>query len=353
MRTDYTQIFQDSAAVEKYEHIVYAPDSYWSAINRRQREYLRGLARRAFPYRRPVQHDFACGTGRAIRILHGLVRGAHGYDTSAAMLTKAHEVGAYAVMHQIDETGPVPIPVPTDAPALVTVFRLLLNVDEAVRDRAIAFAAQVLPHYDAGLLVVENHGNAHSLRHLRHRRHGAKPWFAELSHDDVATILDRHGFTIVEQRGFALFTQGWYGRRWLRPIAQFVDDLATRVGLAGRYSVNVLYIARRTRPTLGSLASGELAPSASEAPRSPGSSHLVSPESPQAVSAESSHAVSPESPRPVSPESSHAVSPESSHAVSPESSHAVSPESSHPVEPAAEPAEESERPRRDPDAESW
>jgi predicted TPR repeat methyltransferase len=258
MRTDYTQIFQDAAAVEKYEHIVYAPDSYWSAINQRQRKYLRGLARRAFPYRRPVQHDFACGTGRAIRILHGLVRGAHGYDTSAAMLAKAAEVGAYARMHQVEESGPTPTPVPTDSPALVTVFRLLLNVEDSVRERAIAFAAKTLPHYDAGLLVVENHGNAHSLRHLRHRHHGGKPWFAELTHDEVAALLDRHGFTIVEQRGFALLTQGWYGKRWLRPIAHFLDDVASRSGIIGRFAVNVLYVARRTRPSLGTLASGDL-----------------------------------------------------------------------------------------------
>jgi hypothetical protein len=269
MRTDDTQIFLDSAAVEKYEHVIHASDSYWSAINRRQREYLRGLARRAFPYRRPIQHDFACGTGRAIRILHGLVRGAHGYDTNPAMLAKASQVSAYAIMHQIDQSGPVPTPAPTGTPALVTVFRLFLNVDETVRDRAIAFAAQALPHYDTGLLVVENHGNAQSLRHLRHRRHSARPWSAELSHNDVVALLDRHGFTIVEQRGFALFTQSWYGRRWLRPIAQILDDFAPRIGLAGQFAVNVLYVARRTRPTLGGLATGELAPVASAEPREP------------------------------------------------------------------------------------
>ena len=57
MRTDYTQVFTDAEAVEKYEHVVYAPDSYSSAVNRRQRGYLRGLVTREFPYRRPVQHD--------------------------------------------------------------------------------------------------------------------------------------------------------------------------------------------------------------------------------------------------------------------------------------------------------
>ena len=55
---------------------------------------------RTYTERRPVQHDFACGTGRAIRLLHGLVRAAHGYDVSAVMLAKARESGAYAAISQ-------------------------------------------------------------------------------------------------------------------------------------------------------------------------------------------------------------------------------------------------------------
>lgn len=245
MRTNYAEIFRDAATVEKYEHVVYAPDSYASAVNRRQRLYLRNLAARSFPFRRPVQHDFACGTGRAIRLLHGLVRTAHGYDSSAAMLAKAVQTGTYARLHEVSASGEVPTPVAGDSPVIVTVFRLLLNVDDDVRDRAIAFAAKALPHYGSGLLVLENHGNRQSLRHLRHRARASRPWFSELSHDDVAELLARHGFAVVERRGFALLTQGWYGRRLLRPIARIVDDLASRIPALSRYAVNVLYVARR------------------------------------------------------------------------------------------------------------
>jgi predicted TPR repeat methyltransferase len=225
---------------------VYAPDSYASAVNRRQRRYLRALVGRSFRFRRPVQHDFACGTGRAIRLLHGLVRAAHGYDSSAAMLRKASETGAFASLHQVDATGPVPAPVPSTRPVIVTIFRTLLNADESTRDRAIAFAAQVLPDRESGLLVVENHGNRSSLRHLRHRRRAAEPWYAELSHAEVAGLLARHGFGVVECRGFALLTRGWYRRRGLRVLAHAVDELASRVPWLGRGSVNVLYVARRT-----------------------------------------------------------------------------------------------------------
>ncbi|GAB3829476.1 methyltransferase domain-containing protein [Dactylosporangium cerinum] len=245
MDTNYARVFQDTGAVDKYEHVTYAPGSYASRINERQRAYLRALVRRAFPADRPVQHDFACGTGRAIRSLHGLVRAAHGYDTSTDMLAKAAEVGTLARLHAVAADGPVPPPAPSDGPALVTMFRLLLNVDDAVRNRALAFAARVLPGPDAGLLVIENHGNARSLRHLRAHRLRGQRWFAELSHDDVDRLLDRHGFEIVERRGFSMLTQGWYERRGLDRIARGVDSAASALPGADRYAVNVVYVARR------------------------------------------------------------------------------------------------------------
>ena len=157
MTADYTKVFQDAQAVEKYENQTYAPRTYASRINERQRAYLRRLVKREFAGTPPVQHDFACGTGRAIRTLHGLVHEAHGYDTSAEMMTKAAEVGSLAHWHQVDMDGPVPDPVDAGYPAVVTMFRLLLNVDSAVRDRALAFAAKALPFRDSGLLVSQCH----------------------------------------------------------------------------------------------------------------------------------------------------------------------------------------------------
>jgi SAM-dependent methyltransferase len=245
VRADYTQIFQAHDAVDRYERVMYAPNSYSSAVSARQRAYLRHLVRATFPQRRPVQHDFACGTGRAIRLLHGLVREAHGYDTSVAMLARADEVGACARLHEVPPDGPLPRPADTAGPAVVTVFRLLLNVSDEVRERAIAFAARALPHDDSGLLIVENHGNRASLRHLgRHRRAG-DPWFAELSHQQVTDLLAKHGFRIVARRGFALCPPGSYRRWWLRPIAKQVDNLAARVPWTAVVATDVLYVAQR------------------------------------------------------------------------------------------------------------
>jgi SAM-dependent methyltransferase len=241
LTADYTKVFQDADAVEKYETVTYAPDSYASRINQRQQAYLRGLVIREFGDQAPVQHDFACGTGRAIRTLHGLVRAAHGYDTSAEMMAKAADVGSRAAFHQVPTDGPVPAPVDAGFPAVVTMFRLLLNVDDAIRDRALAFAAKALPTPDAGILVVENHGNASSVRHLRARRHSGHRWFAELSHEQVGELLGRHGFEVIERRGFSMLTPSLHAH----PLARAADAAARRFPGSDAYAVNVLYTARR------------------------------------------------------------------------------------------------------------
>ena len=241
--TDYTKVFQDTEAVEKYENVTYAPDSYASQISDRQRDYLRALIRREFGPVAPVQHDFACGTGRAIRALHGVVREAYGYDTSAEMMAKAAEVGSRASWHQVPADGPVPHPVPAGFPAIVTMFRLLLNVDETVRDRALAFAARALPTAESGVLVVENHGNAGSLRHLRARRHSGERWFAELSHEEVGELLDRHGFEVIERRGFSMLTESLDHKL----LARAADAAARKLPGTDGFAVNVLYTARRKK----------------------------------------------------------------------------------------------------------
>lgn len=248
MRSDYAEVFRCAEAVEKYDTVVYAKDSYGSAINARQRAFLRRLVKQAYPHRRPVQHDFACGTGRGIRLLHGLVRAAHGYDSSPEMLARAAGHGVLAKLHEVSPTGDLPVPATTEPPAIVTIFRLLLNVPDEVRERAIAFAARVLPQRDSGLLVIENHGHARSMRHLANRGKRDDPWFSELSHPQVTELLSRHGFTVVARHGFALFSRGWYGRPWLRPAIRRLDDLLCRIGVADQVATNVLYVARRTHP---------------------------------------------------------------------------------------------------------
>jgi len=128
-------------------------------------------------------------------------------------------------------------------------FRLFLNVSPEIRERAIAFAAKALPAAESGLLVIENHGNRASLRHLsglRKRGRGSKAWFNELSHAEVSEQLARHGFRIEDTRGFALLPQGTHRPAGLRPLARAIDATGSRVHALAPYARCVLYVARRT-----------------------------------------------------------------------------------------------------------
>ncbi|MGH8793199.1 MAG: SAM-dependent methyltransferase [Stackebrandtia sp.] len=244
MRTDYTEVFRDPKAVEKYAEETYAPGTFSSVVSERQRQWLRGFVSEAFDAP-PVQHDFACGTGRAMRMLEGAVAASHGYDTSEAMLTRACETGVPGELHLIRETGP--LPTSHARPTLVTMFRLLLNASDEVRDRAMEFARGMLPDRDSGLLVCENHGNARSIRHVRAilRRHDTASWFAELGHAQVLKLLDRHGFELVARQGFTMLTQGFYRRAPLSWIAPKLDDAAARRGWTAAVATDVVYVARR------------------------------------------------------------------------------------------------------------
>jgi SAM-dependent methyltransferase len=255
-RTDYSQVFQNTTAVERYEGVQYAADSQSSAVNRRQRRYIRALVSSSFGGQKPTQHDFACGTGRAVELLRGLVADAHGYDVSAQMIERAKAHGYPAHWHVVDATGPVPKPEPTTEPSIVTIFRLLLNVPDEVRERAIAFAAEALPTPESGLLVVQNHGSTRSLRHLSAGKHANNPWYSELSDARVYEIFAQHGFTLVERKGCAIFPRGWYRPKLTKPIVRRLDTLLCKTRIFDRYAVDVLYVARRSASVATPAAEG-------------------------------------------------------------------------------------------------
>lgn len=248
MKTNYADVFRSGAAVQKYDDEVYASGTFASAIDARQRVWLRRLVETSFAGRRVVQQDFACGTGRAILALEGMTEQAYGYDTSEAMLERAREAGTSGRFRLVAADGPVPRPEPTgDHPVLVTIFRLLLNTGDDVRDRAIAFAAEALPTPASGLLVVENHGNSRSLRHLNRWRKRGNEWFNELSTAQVRDLLARHDFELEAVHGFALLPRAAYRSRWTAPLARLIDDWASRRSWLAPVSVDVLYVARRAQ----------------------------------------------------------------------------------------------------------
>ena len=242
MASNYTEVFQDPTAVEKYAERTYAPGTFSSIVSNRQAGWLRGFVPNAFGTK-PTHHDFACGTGRVARMLAGMVAGSHGYDTSEAMLQKGRELGTPGYAHLVQPGYAAP-EVDPGRPALVTAFRFVLNVDLHLRDQLMDFASAALPDADAGLLLVENHGNASSLRHLRKTfgRLDASTWFQELSHQEMRDLFARHGFELVGMQGFTLFTQGCYRAPWGWAAKGADAALASPMS---KWASDVVYIARR------------------------------------------------------------------------------------------------------------
>ncbi|THV42907.1 class I SAM-dependent methyltransferase [Glycomyces buryatensis] len=242
MASNYTEVFQDPTAVEKYAERTYAPGTFSSIVSGRQTGWLRGFVPSAFQTP-PVHHDFACGTGRVSRMLAGLVAASHGYDTSEAMLAKGRELGTPGHAHLVGPGSAIPQTVP-GRPALVTAFRFVLNVDAGLRDQLMDFASMALPDADAGFLLVENHGNASSLRHLRKTfgRLDTSTWFQELSHQEMTDLFDRHGYELAGMQGFTLFTQGCYRKPWTGAAKAVDGALASPFS---KWATDVVYIARR------------------------------------------------------------------------------------------------------------
>lgn len=237
--------FQDTRPIEKYGQGPYSPESYALIVSIRQRSYLRRLVRASFTDRRPVQHDYGCGTGRALRLLQGMVREAHGYDSSYEVIEAARESGLRARLHEIPSGDPAPAPVPADPPSIVTVFRPLRYTPGESRGHAVEFAARVLPSYDSGLLVLEQQRGYR----LRRSREQADPWLAYPSAAQVAAVLRRYGFTVVARHACAMLPIGAYRSRLLRPLVYRLDGLLCRLEALSRFAVVALYVARRNPPS--------------------------------------------------------------------------------------------------------
>ena len=73
------------------------------------------------------------------------------------------------------------------------------------------------------------------------RRHSGERWFAELSHEQVGRLLARHGFEVIERRGFSMLTPSLHSHS----LARAADAAARRFPGSDAYAVNVLYTARR------------------------------------------------------------------------------------------------------------
>lgn len=249
MNPTYSQRFQDAAAVADYEGKEYAADSYSSQVWAWQRPVLEKIVREFAATRTtPVRLlDFACGTGRVISALEPLVAEAHGVDISPNMVALARPKCRRAELRVGDILAePALLTGPYD---VITAFRFLLNVEPALRRRALRRLREVLCEPD-GRLLVNVHGNSHSLRHpailWRRRRERAHPtgvMLNEMSPAESRALLRDSGFQIVQELGFGMLPPTLY-RTPLRRLAAAVDGRLNGDHFAHSGAIDLLFVCR-------------------------------------------------------------------------------------------------------------
>ncbi len=188
--------------------------------------------------------DFACGTGRVLACVEPLVDAAEGVDISENMIAlaraKCHKA-QFKVGDILSQPGLLQKPYD-----IITAFRFLLNVEPSLRGRILRQLREVACEPD-GLLLLNVHGNSHSLRHpaivWRRWRERSQPTGAmlnEMSPAETKTLLHDCGFRVVRQWGFGMLPPSVY-RTPLRKLAAAVDQLSAGENLWRDCSIDMLF----------------------------------------------------------------------------------------------------------------
>lgn len=203
-----------------------------------QAEILR-LVNERFPDRIPSHLDFACGTGRVLRLLSHRCSDSVGIDVSESMLEVARREVPDARLECADITREQVL---SDAKFdLITAFRFFPNAQpELRREVIIQLKNRMSP---GGLLVFNNHMNGNSFHTLALRLSGRDPGHT-MSMAEVRDLVALGGLRIDSQVNLGVIP--YYApvfRRTARSYESLERRMASNRLLAGK-AENVIVAAR-------------------------------------------------------------------------------------------------------------
>lgn len=186
--------------------------------------------------------DFACGTGRVLKVGWRAFGEGTGIDISERMLDFARRRVPDARLICADVTRQNVAGVGTFD--CVTMFRFLRNAEPDLREEVLRWLASRMEH--GSMLVVDNHGHSASIVGLFQ---GLAFWLTPsarnlLSRAETFQLLEGAGFEVESCDGYrilpSLFGRPILGRR----LQAKMERLCRRVGL-GRFGSELVIVARR------------------------------------------------------------------------------------------------------------
>lgn len=209
-----------------------------------EQELLGRILARFLPGRSIDHLDFACGTGRILRLLEDRTRSSLGVDVSPSMLAVARGNLRRAEVIEGDLTrGELLRERRFD---LITAFRFLPNAEpELRRDALTALAARLA---DGGILVFNNHHNLSGLvyRLVRFARRGRSGHHGMWDHE-VRALVAGAGLEILARYHVGVVPESEKQAFRPRALVAAVERAASRPPLAA-LSEDVLYVCgRRSR----------------------------------------------------------------------------------------------------------
>jgi SAM-dependent methyltransferase len=238
----YVRLNQKAGNAGYYDAVLYRRggyDDHVGAMERRVIERLASNLAAAGPIR---SMDFACGTGRILRVLEPFSTESYGVDTSREMLQSAalRCPNSQLVLGDVLARGKLP-GAPFD---VVTAFRFFLNTEKQLRLPTLRALAALLRGSNSRL-VFNIHANSRSsiaLTQLYRRRKEIEPLSA-MSPAETRAIIAAAGLEVVERYGFGLFPQRLYRGR-AGGAVKWLDAVAASTRLLAPVSHDLVYVCR-------------------------------------------------------------------------------------------------------------
>jgi SAM-dependent methyltransferase len=173
--------------------------------------------------------DFACGTGRILRVLEDYFANPSGVDVSESMLrVAAAACTRSALLYRDITTDSLP-----DRYDVATAFRFFVNAEERLRHEALrAIHASLNP---GGVLIANVHQNATSPLGLAYRlrnRVTQRKTASVLSYPEFAALLDQEKFKVIDARWYSFLPRpGWYAGQLCGQVMVPVERLCKGAGV--------------------------------------------------------------------------------------------------------------------------